>query len=144
MQPALAALHEVLEELRVPLDKHEFVHVVALSDADGEVVPDHSASADRYAFDEFIQGYDDPADKAHDESTFSQTRRNAPIPLETLDDADDLKAGMYTVSRTNLFDSLSLDSAAHCGNSVRRFSIHLRDLAGVEVLSVRPSYLLRC
>lgn len=78
-------------------------------------------TADGDAFDEFIHNYDDPTNKPHDESAFLQGGCNALLPLRSLDGADTLEA-MYTVSRANLFDSLSSGSLA-LGDSVRPYCI---------------------
>ncbi|KAM5531146.1 hypothetical protein V8D89_015167 [Ganoderma adspersum] len=109
VQPALVALRQVLRELGVSMDRHDLVRIVDPSNIDAEVIADSNTAHD--AFDEFIHDYEDPADKSQDELALHRPGRDTLLPVRTLDDTDDLEA-MYTVSRTNLFDSLSADSLA--------------------------------
>ena len=122
------------------MDRHDLVRIVDPSNIDAETIADSNTARD--AFQEFIHGYEDPTDKSQDESALHRPGRNTLLPTRALDGTDDLEA-MYMVSRTNLFDSLSVDSLS-LRDSVRTHSINSRPLVNVDALSVSPSCLPRC
>ncbi|PIL27420.1 hypothetical protein GSI_10568 [Ganoderma sinense ZZ0214-1] len=107
VQSALVALRQILAELDISLGGHDVVHIVDHNEFDDETTGDSGAVCD--AFEEFINGYDDPADKHQDQSAVNQHGHNILLPVRTLDDADELEV-VYAARRSNLFDSLSSDS----------------------------------
>ncbi|TBU40222.1 hypothetical protein BD309DRAFT_362487 [Dichomitus squalens] len=106
LQPALASLHQVLKELGVSLGRLDLVRIVEPSADYGEGLG--GSDNDHIPFDDFIHGYESatPVDKISEEVAYLEAQRLALQPLGL----DDTLEGLYPISRTNLFDSLSSNS----------------------------------
>nr|VWP00851.1 Peroxisomal catalase (EC [Ganoderma boninense] len=107
MDAALLALHQILEELAVLLDGPGVVRALDPNEMDGHTAGDSGAACDE--FDEFLNNFDDPADKYEEHLAVYQPGRNVLLPARSLDGADEPDS-MYVGSCSNLFDSLSTDS----------------------------------
>ena len=118
LQTALATLNQVLKELNTSLGRHQPVPAVESSTDYSDCLG--ASDAESVSFEDFIHDFDSaaPIGKSSNDPAYLEAQR---LALRSKG-PDDTFEGLYPISRTNLFDSLSSTSPM-LGDSVSSYML---------------------